>query len=93
MKHKLNRNIVILLNAIYLVLISYNVNILVLNKNYKNESNLIKYSIVAYKEHSGGKGNHYDMDVLFNDKVTTLSYLLQEKNITILKKVCILMCI
>lgn len=73
MKNKLNQYLLLFLNILFICFILYSLFRLYNEKDYSNDSNLIVYSVVSYKENSGGKGNHYDMNILYDGVKTTLS--------------------
>lgn len=73
MKKKLNHYLLLFFNILFIGAISYNSFRLYNDKDYNNDSNLILYSLVSYKENSGGKGNHYDMDVLYDGEKNSIS--------------------
>jgi len=73
MKKKSNQYLLLFFNVLFICAILYNLFRLYNYKDYNNDSNLIVYSIISYKENSGGKGNHYDMDILYDGETHTLS--------------------
>lgn len=73
MKIKLKHYLLLFLNLLFIGSISYNLIRLYNDKDYSNDLNLIEYSVVSYKENSGGKGNHYDMNILFEGEKNSLS--------------------
>lgn len=73
MKEKSNQFLLLFFNVLFIGVISYNLFQLYNDKDYNNDSNLIVYSVVSYKENSGGKGSHYDMDVFYDGEKISLS--------------------
>lgn len=73
MKEKSNQYLLLFFNVLFIGVILYNLFQLYNDKDYNNDSNLIVYSVVSYKENSGGKGSHYDMDVLYDGEKISLS--------------------
>jgi len=73
MKEKSNQYLLLFFNVLFIGVISYNLFQLYNDKDYNNDSNPIVYSVVSYKENSGGKGSHYNMDVLYDGEKTSLS--------------------
>ena len=65
---KANKIFFIVSKSILFILLMYKLNYLYTYRNFKDNKNLIEYTLLKSTKYSGGKGNHYSMDILYNDK-------------------------
>lgn len=76
--HKANKIFFIVFKSILLILLIYIFYYLYTYRNFKDSENLIEYTLLTSTKHSGGKGNHYSMDILYNDASHHLSLTIKE---------------
>lgn len=76
--YKANKILFIVFKTILLILLSYNFYYLYTYRNFKENKNSIEYTLLTSTKHSGGKGKHYSMDILYNDGSHHLSLTSQE---------------
>ena len=66
--HKANKLFFIVFKSILFISLMYNLYYLYTYRNFKDNKNLIEYTLLTSTKHTGGKGNHYSMDILCNDE-------------------------
>lgn len=65
---KANKLFFLISKLICLVGLFYIFYYLYIYEDFKDDKNLVKYAVINSIKHSGGKGDHYSMDILYNNE-------------------------
>lgn len=70
--HKANKIFFIVFKSILSILLIYNIYYLYSYKNFNQNKYLVDYTLVDVVDNSSGRGSHYSMNVLYENKPYTI---------------------